>query len=40
MKFSSWSKFDEGCCNYHMIHGHSKTLSVLTSGAKKNGKIV
>jgi len=40
MKLFSWSKFDEGCYNYHMIHVHSKALSILTSGAKNNGKIV
>jgi len=35
MKLFSWSKFDESCCNYHMILVHSKALSVLKSGAKK-----
>jgi len=30
-----WPKFDEGCWNYHM-----RAVSILPSGAKRNGKIV
>jgi len=37
LKFFSWPKFDEGCWNYHMIPVHSRTMSILPSGAKKNG---
>jgi len=40
MNFFSWLKFDEGSWNYHMIPVHSRAVSILTSGAKKNGKIV
>jgi len=40
LKFSSWTKFDEGCWNYHMIPVHSRAVSILPSGVKKNGKTV
>jgi len=40
MNFFSWLKFDEGSWNYHMIPVHSRAVSILTSGAKKIGKIV
>jgi len=40
MKFFSWPKFDEGCWNYHIIPVHAKAVSILSSGVKKNGKIV
>jgi len=40
MNFFSWSKFDESCWNYQTIPVHSKAVSILTSGAKKDGKIV
>jgi len=42
MNFFSWPKFDESCWNYnyYMIPVHSKAVSNLPSGAKKNGKIV
>ena len=39
-KFFSWPKFDESCWNYHMIPVHSRVMSNLPSGAKKNGKII
>ena len=38
--FFSWPKFDEGCSNYHMIPVHSRAMSILPSGRKKNDKIV
>ena len=40
MNFFSWPTFDEVCWNYHMIPVHSRAVSYLPSGAKKNGKIV
>ena len=40
MNFSSWPKFDERCWNYHMIPVHSRAVTNLLSGTKKNGKIV
>jgi len=40
MNFFSWPKFDEGCWNYNMIPVHSRAMSILPSGAKKNGKRV
>jgi len=40
LKFFSLPKFDEGCWNCHMILVHSRAVSTLPSGAKKNGKIV
>jgi len=40
MNFFSWLKFDEGSWNYQMIPVHSRAVSILTSGAKKIGKIV
>jgi len=39
-KFFSWLKFNGGCWNYHMIPVHSRAVSILPSGAKKNVKIV
>jgi len=39
-KLFSWPKFDEGFWNYHVIPVHSRAMSILPSGAKKNGKIV
>jgi len=39
-KFFGWTKLDEGCWNYHTIPVHSMAVSILPSGAKKNGKIV
>jgi len=36
----SWPKFDESCWNYHIIPVHTRAVSDLPSGAKKNGKIV
>jgi len=38
--FFSWPKFDECYWNYHMIPDHSRTVFILLSGAKNNGKIV
>jgi len=40
LKFFSWPKFDESCWNNHMIPVHSRAVSILPSGAKKNDKIV
>jgi len=40
LRFFSWPKSDEGCWNYHMIPVHSRPMSILPSGEKKNGKIV
>jgi len=40
MKLFSWPKFDEGCWNYDMIPVHSRAVSILPSGAKRDGKIV
>jgi len=34
VKFFSWPKFVEGCCNYHMIPVHSRAVTILPSGAK------
>ena len=34
MKFFSWPKFDEGCCNYHTIPVHSRAVSISPSWAK------
>jgi len=39
-EFFSWPIFDEGCWNYHMVPVHSRVMSILPSGVKKNGKIV
>jgi len=39
-EFFSYPKFDEGCWNCHVIAVHSRAMSILPSGAKKNGKIV
>jgi len=38
LKFFSWPKFDEGCWNCHMILAHSRAVSILPSGSKKNGR--
>jgi len=40
MNFFSWPKFGEGCWNYHMNPVHPRAVTILPSGAKKNGKIV
>jgi len=34
------AQIDEGCWNYHMIPVRSRAVSILPSGAKRNGKIV
>jgi len=40
LTFFSWPIFDEGCWNYPMIPVHSRAVSILPSGAKKNGSTV
>jgi len=40
MKLFSWPKFDEGFWNYDMIPVHSRAVSILPLGAKRDGKIV
>ena len=40
MNYFSWPKFDESSWNYHMIPVHSRAVSDLPSGAKKNGEKI
>jgi len=40
LKFFAWTKFDEGCWNHLMIPVHSRAVSILPSGAKKNDNVL